>query len=104
MTLLLNDVASRLQEQQIMIELSTEAKALLVREGYNPAYGARPLRRTIQRLVETPLSRELLRSNYQEGDTVSVDVDESGNSLVFSKKPADLLDLMLKKPTEPLGA
>ena len=103
-TLLLNDVASRLQEQQIMIELSTEAMALLVREGYNPAYGARPLRRTIQRLVETPLSRELLRSNYQEGDTVSVDVDESGNSLVFSKKPADLLDLMLKKPTEPLGA
>lgn len=103
-TLLLNDVANRLQEQQIMIELSAAAKALLVREGYNPAYGARPLRRTIQRLVETPLSRELLRSNYQEGDTVSVDVDESSASLVFSKKPADLLDLMLKKPTEPLGA
>ena len=103
-TLLLNDVASRLQEQQIMLELTAAAKTLLVREGYNPAYGARPLRRTIQRLVETPLSRELLRSSYQEGDTVFVDVDEQNSSLVFSKKPADLLDLMLKKPAEPLGA
>jgi ATP-dependent Clp protease ATP-binding subunit ClpC len=101
--LLVREVAERLHEQGMTLELDPAAKALLVREGYNPAYGARPLRRTVQRLIETPLSRELLKSTYQAGDTITVAVDER-NTLTFSRKPADLLDLSTKKPAEPLGA
>src|SRR3989441_1193546 len=56
--LLVGEVAERLGEQSMRLELTTPAKALLVHEGYNPAYGARPLRRTIQRLIETRLSRD----------------------------------------------
>jgi ATP-dependent Clp protease ATP-binding subunit ClpC len=75
-------------------------KALLVREGYNPAYGARPLRRTVQRLVETPLSRSLLKGEFKPGDIIMVDV--AGGALTFSKR--ELLELGEKKPAEPLGA
>jgi hypothetical protein len=56
--LLVREVDERLREQGLTLELTPAAKKLLVREGYNPAYGARPLRRTVQRLVETPLSRK----------------------------------------------
>src|SRR6185436_11515270 len=59
--LLVAEVAERLHEQGLALELTQTAKALLVKEGYNPAYGARPLRRTVQRLIETPLSRSLLK-------------------------------------------
>jgi ATP-dependent Clp protease ATP-binding subunit ClpC len=75
---------------------------MLVREGYNPAYGARPLRRTVQRMIETPLSRELLKGTYQPGDTVLVDLDERG-SLTFTRKPGDTLDIKPRTPAEPMG-
>ena len=76
------------------------AKALLVREGYNPAYGARPLRRTVQRMVETPLSRALLKGEFKPGDTIVVDA--AGGALTFGKR--GLLELGEKKPAEPMGA
>jgi ATP-dependent Clp protease ATP-binding subunit ClpC len=82
------------------LELTTAAKALLVREGYNPAYGARPLRRTVQRMVETPLSRSLLKGTFRPGQTIMVDVGDGG--LAFGKR--ELLELGEKKPAEPLGA
>ncbi len=88
------DVAVRLEEQQIAIELTQAAKDLLVKEGYNPVYGARPLRRTVQRMIETPMSRSLLKGEYGEGDVIDVDaVDEQ---LQFTKRHA--LDL---RPVEP---
>ncbi len=97
------EVVERMQEQGVGLELSKAAKMLLVREGYNPSYGARPLRRTVQRLIETPLSRDLLKSIYQPGDTVIVTVDERG-ALAFQKKPAGTLELSSKAPAEPLEA
>jgi ATP-dependent Clp protease ATP-binding subunit ClpC len=96
--LLAVEVGERLQEQGVTLELTQAAKALLVREGYNPAYGARPLRRTVQRLVETPLSRDLLKGVFKPGDTVMVDVDDTGRALTFTSKGATL-DLGVKKPT-----
>jgi ATP-dependent Clp protease ATP-binding subunit ClpC len=98
--LLVAEVADRLREQGMELELTQAAKTLLVREGYNPAYGARPLRRTVQRTVETPLSRSLLKGEYLPGDTISVDVADG--KLTFGKR--ELLELGQKRPAEPLGA
>ncbi len=93
------DVADRVREQGMTLDLTSEAKALLVREGYHPSYGARPLRRTIQRLVETPLSRSLLKGEFKPGDIVVVDV-ENGR-LTFGKR--ETLELNQKKPAEPIA-
>lgn len=79
------DVQKRLLEQGITLTLDASAKAWLVREGYNPAYGARPLRRTVQRAIETPMAREILKGNFVAGDVVIAEVDESGKQLRFSK-------------------
>ena len=80
--LMMKDLHKRLQEQEIALEVSNEAKEKLVEEGYDPAYGARPLRRTIQRLVEDPLAEDLLMGRFQAGDTVKVDVTKDGIALL----------------------
>ncbi len=72
----IGEVGARLAEQGITIVPTSPAKSLLVEQGYNPIYGARPLRRTIQRLVETPLSRRLLKGEFSPGDTIVVDAEE----------------------------
>jgi ATP-dependent Clp protease ATP-binding subunit ClpC len=82
------------------MELTAAAKDLLVREGYDPVYGARPLRRTVQRLVETPLSRALLRNDYVSGDTVVVDVEDG--QLTFAKRES--LQVQTNVPAEPAEA
>jgi ATP-dependent Clp protease ATP-binding subunit ClpB len=79
----LQAVAARLAERQIRLELSDRAKALLAAEGYDPVYGARPLKRVIQRDVLNPLSLKLLQGEFREGDLVRVDVREG--RLVFEK-------------------
>ena len=94
----IKDVADRVREQGMALELSFEAKALLVHEGYHPSYGARPLRRTVQRLVETPLSRSLLKGEFKAGDTILVDVVEG--HLTFVKR--ETLELSQKTPVEPV--
>ena len=63
----------RLAERRIELEVTDEAKELLAEEGWDPAYGARPLKRAIQRLVENPLASALLEGRFAEGDTVRVD-------------------------------
>jgi ATP-dependent Clp protease ATP-binding subunit ClpC len=70
----LAEVQGRLDEQGIKIELTEAARDWLAREGYDPVYGARPLRRTVQRQLENPLSKQLLRGDLKAGDTVAVDV------------------------------
>ncbi len=77
----IREVGARLAEQGITIMPTSEARELLVREGYNPVFGARPLRRTIQRLVETPLSRRLLKGEFSAGDTIVVDAEN--DEIVF---------------------
>jgi ATP-dependent Clp protease ATP-binding subunit ClpC len=79
--LLLDRLARRLRAQQIEVEFAEEAVRLLAREGYDPEYGARPLRRTIQRLVENELSRMVLSGDLEPGDKVKVDAD--GDKLRF---------------------
>jgi ATP-dependent Clp protease ATP-binding subunit ClpB len=63
-----------LSDRKITIELSDAAKELLVGEGYDPAFGARPLKRVIQHRIADPLALELLQGKVQEGDHVAVDV------------------------------
>ena len=76
--LMLNDLRKRLSEQEMTLEITQEAKDQLVEEGYDPEYGARPLRRTIQRRIEDPLADELLSGRYKAGDVVKVDKTEDG--------------------------
>jgi ATP-dependent Clp protease ATP-binding subunit ClpC len=82
--LLILEVEKRLADRNIRLELDEEAKAWLLKEGYEPAYGARPLRRAIQRYVENPLSSRILQGEIKDGETVVVDV--SGDVLSFSTK------------------
>jgi ATP-dependent Clp protease ATP-binding subunit ClpC len=76
--LMLDRVREQLDERKIGLEVTEEAKLVLAREGFDPQYGARPLRRTIQRLVENPVARGILQGEYREGDSVALDV-EDGN-------------------------
>jgi ATP-dependent Clp protease ATP-binding subunit ClpB len=76
----------RLAERRIELEVTDAAKELLAEEGWDPAYGARPLKRAIQRLVENPLALELLEGRFAEGDTVRVDAADS--DLVFERTEA----------------
>ncbi|HEX7088199.1 MAG TPA: ATP-dependent chaperone ClpB [Vicinamibacterales bacterium] len=73
----------RLEDRKIHVVLTDAARDLLVREGYDPAYGARPLKRTIQRLVLDPLARRVLEGEFREGDTVEIDAD--GGAIAFRK-------------------
>ena len=73
----------RLAERKIDFELTDAAKELLAEEGWDPAYGARPLKRAIQRLLENPLARDLLEHRFAEGDTLQVDARDS--ALVFER-------------------
>lgn len=80
----MKDIQKRLLGRGIAIELSDKARDLLVEKGYNPSFGARPLKRLLQREVESPLSKRILRGELKEGDTVLVDTDET--AIVFTKK------------------
>jgi ATP-dependent Clp protease ATP-binding subunit ClpB len=73
----------RLDERHILLELSDAAKTLLVREGYDPNYGARPLKRAIQREVETPLAKKILAGEVRGGQTILVDQDGEAARLSF---------------------
>ncbi len=80
----------RLTERRITLELSEAAKELVAREGYDPVFGARPLKRAIQREIENPLSKLLLQGAFNDGDTIVVDVAPLGEGLAFERKlPAE---------------
>ncbi len=75
----------RLEDKKMDIELSDKAKQALAEQGYDPVYGARPLKRTIQKLIQNPLATELLKGEYREGDLIFVDVDKN-KEFTFNKK------------------
>jgi ATP-dependent Clp protease ATP-binding subunit ClpB len=79
----LGHLRRRLGERRIELEVTDAAKALLAREGYDPTFGARPLKRTIQRLVQDPLALRMLQGEFKDGDIVTVDAD--GDQLTFSR-------------------
>jgi len=88
----MREIAGRLSEHSIKVELTEAAEDWLAREGYDPAFGARPLRRTLQRFIENPLSKRLLAGDFHEGDTVVVDVaenEEGKTEPAFTVRPAE---------------
>jgi ATP-dependent Clp protease ATP-binding subunit ClpB len=82
--IMLGTLRSRLAERKIGLVLTDAAKKHLVAVGYDPAYGARPLKRTIQKEVETPLARMLLKGEARDGTTVTADLDSSHDRLSFT--------------------
>lgn len=83
--LMVADLRDRLIEQNMTINLSDKARAFIAKEGTDTAYGARPLRRAIQRLIEDPVSEQILEGKWTDGSVIEVDVDSEGNELVFVK-------------------
>ena len=90
-TILLKEVFGRLDEQGITLEITERFKDRLIEEGYNPSYGARPLRRAIMRLLEDSLAEEILSGRIQDGDTAVVDVDDDGQVKVSAGEKRELL-------------
>ena len=74
-------LAARLAERRLALEVTDEARALIAHKGYDPVYGARPLKRVIQREISDPLALALLEGRYSDGSTVHVDV--VGDDLVL---------------------
>ena len=83
----MNGLRKRLEEKKIRLELTDSARELLVREGYNPAFGARPLKRAIQRLIQDPLAKKLIAGEFGEGDTVTAD-GSTGEILFTGQEPS----------------
>jgi ATP-dependent Clp protease ATP-binding subunit ClpA len=108
--LLLTDLSRRLADQDLELELTAAAKALIVREGTDPAFGARPLKRTIQRLVENPLARALVAGEFKPGDRIVGDADLVSGTLVFSSEGATVVadrsrrDARTRSEGDPVGA
>jgi ATP-dependent Clp protease ATP-binding subunit ClpC len=89
--ILLREVFARLTEKNIALQVTERFKERLVEEGYNPSYGARPLRRAIMRLLEDTLAEEILSGRLGDGDTATVDVDESGKVTIQAQQRKELL-------------
>jgi len=89
--IMLRDVASRLVEKGITLEVTERFKDRVIQEGYNPSYGARPLRRAIVRLLEDNLAEALLAGQITEGDTAIVDVDDDNQIQVSKSETRELL-------------
>jgi ATP-dependent Clp protease ATP-binding subunit ClpB len=83
----LDKLRQRLAERHISLELTDAARTHLVRAGYDPLYGARPLKRAIQREIETPLGRRILKGEVRDGQTVLVDLDQKSGELNFTAQP-----------------
>ena len=96
-TLLLKNVEKLLAERQITLKLTPAANELLLREGYDPAYGARPLRRTIQQLIQDPLALQILEGAVLPGDHIRVDRDGNKAAMRFER-------VAVKAPAAPAAA
>jgi ATP-dependent Clp protease ATP-binding subunit ClpC len=84
----MKEVQEQLSEHNLSVQLTHEARNWLAEIGYDPGFGARPLRRAIQKYLESPLSVSLLSGEFTEGDTVLAEVNESGDGLSFSRLEA----------------
>lgn len=80
------ELQARLSERSIIIEISDAAKAWLSEKGYDPSYGARPLRRQIQIHVQNPLAEDLIAGTYTDGDEIFVDISDVDDGLIFHKQ------------------
>ena len=98
--LLLKNVETLLEERKITLELTPTAYTLLLEEGYDPAYGARPLRRTIQRLIQDPLAMQILEGKVLPGDRIRVDRDGKKDAMRFERTAAQKTE---KQPATAAG-
>jgi ATP-dependent Clp protease ATP-binding subunit ClpC len=89
--IMLKDVGSRLTEKGIVLEVTERFKELVVERGYDPSYGARPLRRAITSLLEDSLAEAMLSGQIGEGDTAIIDVDDDGKVIVRQSEERELL-------------
>ncbi|HEU0028260.1 MAG TPA: ATP-dependent chaperone ClpB [Ktedonobacterales bacterium] len=94
----LRDLRQRLAERHITLELTAAARERLAGIGFDPAYGARPLRRAIQREIAQPLATRLLQDEFRDGDTIVVDAQKSGQ-MVFRRREAGKKDAPAAAPT-----
>ena len=83
MQILLKDVRKRLAEEELTLKLTDAGVDFLVKHGYDEEYGARPLKRAIQRFIEDPLSEKILLGEFARGDEIEVDVSADGAKLEF---------------------
>lgn len=81
--LMLKRVETKLKNQNIKMTISKEAKEFLVKTGFDTNYGARPLQRTIQRVLEDPLAEDLIKRRFQAGSTIKISYDENVKKLSF---------------------
>ncbi len=88
--LMMKDLFKRLSERELSIEVTDEVKDYLAKDGYNEAYGARPLRRLIQKKIEDQLAEEILTNAYKSGDTIVLKLDD--DKIVFERKAGDLAE------------
>ncbi len=108
--LLVADLAARLEEHDLKLVLTPAAKALIGREGNDPQYGARPLKRAVQRLLENPLAKALLEGNFKPGTAITADADPVTGTIVltgssgetFVSEPSERRDA--RASGEPVGA
>jgi ATP-dependent Clp protease ATP-binding subunit ClpC len=98
--LMIAGLEQRLQDRDMAIELTPAAKSLLAERGYDPTLGARPLRRTIQRDLEDPLSEKMLFGDLQPGSIVVVDVEGEGDDRTFTFSPTPKAELPDAPPME----
>ncbi len=100
----LGELAGRLRERKLQLELTPAAKELLVQEGFDPQFGARPIKRALRRLLEDPLAEELLRNRFRDHSVIKVDRD--GDRLVFEETKVEAKGPVnsTKAPTEPVSA
>ncbi len=100
-------MVTRIEEQSLALELSDAARSWLADKGYDPTFGARPLRRVIQRQIEAPLSKRIIAGDFEVGDTILVDVSEDGESLAFDRREAEPIpfeQVLGGEPKEASGA
>ncbi|MBN2058738.1 MAG: AAA family ATPase, partial [Candidatus Saganbacteria bacterium] len=96
--LLVADVQKNVRSREMDLEVTESAEDLIVKEGYEPKFGARPLRRAVQRLVENPLSNEIIEGKFKPGDKIKADSD--GDKIDFTK----IGEITKSQPTQPAKA
>ena len=96
--LMIDKLDERLRDKDMGVELTTAAKALLAKKGYDPVLGARPLRRTIQREIEDPMSEKILFGELRAGQLVVVDVEGEGEAQQFTFVGTDKIPLLVDAP------
>ena len=82
----LKELRKRLSERNMSLELSDKVKKMLAEKGYDPVFGARPLKRAIQKYMQDPLSMKILQGDFLDGDRIEVNLNDQNDSLIFKKR------------------